>query len=86
MRLNRVLLLGSAVALVLAASVSAMPRASSTTGQTTAGTAAFPSNAVAPAWAAADLAARPGANWLTNGGDTSNARYSSLNQINTGNV
>ena len=28
----------------------------------------------------------PADNWLTNGGDVSNARYSTLNQINTGNV
>jgi alcohol dehydrogenase (cytochrome c) len=86
MRLNRVLLLGSAMALLLAASVSAMPLRSSGASQTTAGTAGFPTEAAAPAFTAADLAAVPGANWITNGGNTTNARYSSLNQINTGNV
>ena len=43
-------------------------------------------HAVAPAFSSADLTTRPGANWITNGGDVSNARYSSLNQINTTNV
>ena len=43
-------------------------------------------HAVAPAFSSADLTARPGANWITNGGDVSNSRYSSLNQINTTNV
>ena len=83
MGLRRVVLLGCAAALLLAASVSATPLGSSGSSQTTAGTAAFPSNAVAPAFSSADLTARPGANWITNGGDVSNARYSSLNQINT---
>ena len=40
----------------------------------------------APAFTSTDLSTVPGANWITNGGDVSNARYSSLNQINTGNV
>ena len=34
-----------------------------------------------PTWQAV-----PGANWITNGGNTTNDRYSSLNQINTTNV
>lgn len=40
----------------------------------------------APAFSAAQLAARPGANWITNGGSLANDRYSPLGQINTGNV
>jgi len=86
MGLRRVVLLGCAAALALAASVSATPLGSSGNTRSVLGTAAFPSDARAPAFAAADLAARPGANWITNGGDVSNARYSSLNQINTSNV
>ena len=53
---------------LLAASVSATPLGSSASTQTTAGTAAFPSDARAPAFSSADLAAVPGANWITNGG------------------
>ena len=86
MGLRRLVLLGCAAALALAASVSATPLGSSGNTRSVLGTAAFPSDARAPAFAAADLAARPGANWITNGGDVSNARYSSLNQINTSNV
>jgi quinohemoprotein ethanol dehydrogenase len=40
----------------------------------------------APAFTSADLAAYPGANWVTNGGSTNNQRYSTLNQINSSNV
>ena len=40
----------------------------------------------APAFTSTELSTTPGANWLTNGGDVNNARYSSLNQINTSNV
>ncbi len=40
----------------------------------------------APAFTSTDLSAVPTENWLTNGGDVSNARYSSLSQINTSNV
>jgi alcohol dehydrogenase (cytochrome c) len=40
----------------------------------------------APAFTSADLSAVPAENWITNGGNVSNARYSSLNQINTTNV
>jgi alcohol dehydrogenase (cytochrome c) len=40
----------------------------------------------APAFTPADLSAVPSVNWITNGGDVSNARYSSLDQINTSNV
>jgi quinohemoprotein ethanol dehydrogenase len=86
MRLNRVLLLGCAIALLLAASVSATPVRSVVGAQTKAGTAAFPSNALAPAFSAANLAAVPAENWITNGGNTTNNRYSSLDQINTSNV
>lgn len=86
MRLNRVLLLGCAIALLLAASVSATPVRSVVGAQTKAGTAAFPTSALAPAFPAADLAAVPAENWITNGGNTTNNRYSSLDQINTSNV
>jgi alcohol dehydrogenase (cytochrome c) len=41
---------------------------------------------VAPAFTAADLSATPGANWIANGGSINNQRFSSLNQINSGNV
>jgi quinohemoprotein ethanol dehydrogenase len=86
MGFRRVVLLGCAAALVLAASVSATPLGSAGNTQSFAGTAAFPSDARAPAFSAADLAAVPGENWITNGGNTTNDRYSSLNQINTTNV
>ena len=84
--LKWLVLLGCAGALVLAASVSATPLGGSQDTQTVAGTAAFPSGALAPAFSAADLAAVPGANWITNGGNITNGRYSSLNQINASNV
>ena len=40
----------------------------------------------APAFSATDLAALPQANWITNGGNLFNQRYSPLKQINRGNV
>src|SRR5690242_19169488 len=90
MRLSRLVLVGCLAALLLAASGSATAFRSSVNARsaTTAATAAaaFPSTALAPAFTAADLAAVPGANWITNGGNISNDRYSSLNQINTSNV
>jgi quinohemoprotein ethanol dehydrogenase len=42
--------------------------------------------ASAPAFTAADLAQVPAANWVTNGGSTTNNRFSSLNQIDVSNV
>ena len=42
--------------------------------------------AVAPAFTSAQLSADAADNWLTNGGNVTNQRYSSLNQINTTNV
>ena len=55
MGLRRVVLLGCAAALALAASVSATPLGSSGNTRSVLGTAAFPSDARAPAFAAADL-------------------------------
>jgi alcohol dehydrogenase (cytochrome c) len=40
----------------------------------------------APAFTAEELAADPRENWLTNGGSLSNARYSPLDEIDSGNV
>ena len=40
----------------------------------------------APAFTAAQLTARPGADWLTAGGDLTSQRFSSLNQITAANV
>jgi alcohol dehydrogenase (cytochrome c) len=40
----------------------------------------------APAFSAADLSALPAANWITNGGNSYNQRYSQLTQINRFNV
>ncbi|KGX91704.1 PQQ-dependent dehydrogenase, methanol/ethanol family [Pontibacillus marinus] len=40
----------------------------------------------APAFTPEDLTALPTSNWLTNGGDTYNRRYSPLNEINADNV
>ena len=54
--------------------------------KTTVTTAAAAAITPAPAFTSTDLSAVPGANWITNGGDVANARYSSLNQINTTNV
>src|ERR1700748_770522 len=42
--------------------------------------------APAPAFTSDELAAGVGKNWITNGGNLSNDRYSSLNEINTENV
>jgi len=42
--------------------------------------------APAPAFSAAELAALPSRNWLTNGGNLFNQRYSSLDQINRDNI
>src|SRR3954469_23404283 len=41
---------------------------------------------VAPAFSAADLYANAGDDWITNGGGTTNDRYSTLSGINTSNV
>jgi len=41
---------------------------------------------LAPAFSAADLYASAGDDWITNGGGTTNDRYSSLSGINTSNV
>ncbi|HEX3362604.1 MAG TPA: hypothetical protein VHS74_16545, partial [Solirubrobacterales bacterium] len=40
----------------------------------------------APAFTTAELEATPGDNWITNGGDLTNDRFSSLGEINTKNV
>ena len=40
----------------------------------------------APAFSASELSAPPGDDWITNGGSIRNQRYSSLDEINTGNV
>jgi quinohemoprotein ethanol dehydrogenase len=40
----------------------------------------------APAWTADQLAAAPGDNWLSTGGDLANERFSTLTQINTSNA
>ena len=42
--------------------------------------------AKAPAFTVADLVEQPAQNWVTNGGNIYNQRYSSLSQINRGNV
>jgi glucose dehydrogenase len=39
-----------------------------------------------PAFTAADLVRQPAQNWITNGGNVYNQRYSSLRQINRDNV
>jgi alcohol dehydrogenase (cytochrome c) len=41
---------------------------------------------IAPSFTASQLGFVGGKNWLTNGGGTSNARYSALDQVNTSNV
>ena len=87
MGLRRVVLLGCAAALVLAASVSATPLGSSGRHAVRRRHRRVPGRRRALQRSqSADLTTRPGANWITNGGDVSNARYSSLNQINTTNV
>jgi alcohol dehydrogenase (cytochrome c) len=71
---------------------------SKSTGSTAASTAATTTGAakpasvgangiaLAPAFSASDLNAVPGADWITNGGSLANDRYSSLDEINDGNV
>src|SRR5580658_3136170 len=48
--------------------------------------AATPEIALVPAFSAQQLLANPGANWIANGGDLFNQRYSPLTQINRENV
>jgi PQQ-dependent dehydrogenase (methanol/ethanol family) len=50
------------------------------------GASAAPQISISPKWTASQLQALPGANWITTGGNIANQRYSSLNQVNTGNV
>jgi quinohemoprotein ethanol dehydrogenase len=58
--------------------------ATSATGTTSTTAAAMP--ATAPAFTADQLSAPAGADWLTNGSSLTNDRFSSLTQINDGNV
>ncbi len=52
-----------------------------------AGSSAFAqANPRVPAFTGADLVRQPGQNWVTNGGNVYNQRYSSLSEINRGNV
>jgi PQQ-dependent dehydrogenase (methanol/ethanol family) len=53
-------------------------------GETTASSAS--GIVAAPAFSADELAAEPTTNWITNGGSLSNARYSPLDEIDTGTV
>lgn len=51
-----------------------------------AGHAQVPREALAPPYTAADLTALPARDWVTNGGNIYNQRYSSLDQINRSNI
>lgn len=79
------LALAAAVVLAACGSSSSTTTSSSTTGkeggETTEG-----GIAMAPAFTSAELGEEAGANWITNGGGTSNDRYSTLSEINTENV
>jgi quinohemoprotein ethanol dehydrogenase len=55
-------------------------------GTVTTGKDAVAPIATAPAFSAAELEAEVGANWLTNGGNLSNDRFSTLDEIDTENV
>jgi len=78
MRLGRKAVLAAASALVLVAALAVASTASAKSSATTI--------TAAPAFSASDLAATPGANWLSTGGNLANQRYSSLTQINTSNA
>ena len=62
----------------------APPATTAAAGQPAANTAG--QIAKAPAFTADELAAEPAADWITNGGSLANNRYSSLDEINDGNV
>jgi len=83
MRLRRLVLVGCGCLLLVASVSTATPLRSWTT-KTLAANAGVPPRA--PAFTPVDLSTPPAADWITNGGDVSNARYSSLDQINTTNV
>src|SRR5690606_31383110 len=72
-RMPRSLTRGALVALGAGLSVAAMP-------------AAAQKPVKAPAFSAADLVTLPSRNWITNGGNIYNQRYSTLSQINRDNV
>ena len=79
------------LALVFAGAIAGWAVGHYTAGGTktvTAGTpqAAPVSISAAPAFSTSDLAQRPSDNWLTNGGDLTNDRYSPLTEITTSNV
>src|SRR5690349_24122397 len=61
----------------------AAPATSSTAASTPTGANGI---AMAPAFTADQLNAVPGTDWITNGGSLANDRYSSLDEINDGNV
>src|SRR5437763_13512716 len=85
MRVRRALFIACALCLVVAHSASARvggQTATTTSSETAAATAIAPT----PAFTPADLSQFPAENWITNGGNITNARYSSLNQINVSNV
>src|SRR5262245_27031947 len=77
-------------ALVIAGCGGGGSSSSSSTAETTAEAEAETSEAggiaAAPAFTSEELGAEAGANWITNGGGTTNDRYSSLDEINTENV
>jgi quinohemoprotein ethanol dehydrogenase len=84
MRSTRVLaMLCAPVLLLIASNASAAPLEGATINAA-ARTAAVITPA--PAFTSAQLEAFAADDWITNGGNTSNTRYSSLNQINTSNV
>jgi len=76
MRFSRVILVLSSLFLVAAATASATPN----------GPASRTDVPIAPAFSPFQLASPAADDWITNGGNITNNRYSSLSQINTSNV
>jgi quinohemoprotein ethanol dehydrogenase len=79
MRLSTLLVVLFCLSLVAAAPAAATPLGMGVTAHRT---AIVP----APAFSAAELRAQPNGDWITNGGNIYNQRYSPLDQINTSNV
>jgi len=85
-------LLGAGLAFLVGYLIGHSNGPTKTTTETVAARSAAPGGeavgdiAAAPAFTAEELAADPRENWLTNGGSLSNARYSPLDEIDSGNV
>jgi alcohol dehydrogenase (cytochrome c) len=85
---RRLIVLALVGGAVIAAAVPGLARWGSGGGNASAAGApgTIPLTALAPPFTATQLYTFAGDNWFTNGGNTQNSRYSTLNQVNTTNV